>query len=76
MLQENAMLSESISRPSIPLIEELRASEPFARASLSLRSAKGILARFDRALALAVVLAASSAVYYFGVLLIERWQLR
>ena len=67
------MVSESISRPSIPqIVEELRASQPFAHASLSLRSA---LARFDRALAFAVVLAASSAVYYFGTLLLDRWQL-
>lgn len=72
MLEENVMLSESISRPSIPLIvEELRTSS-----ALSLRRAPKVLARFERALALAVVLAASSAVYYFGVQLIERWQLR
>ena len=71
MLEENVMVSESISRPSIPLIvEELRASS-----ALSLRRSRMVLARFERALAFAVVLAASSAVYYFGMQLIARWQL-
>jgi hypothetical protein len=71
LLEENiAMLSESISRPSIPLIEELRASQAALRASTPL-----ILRRLDRWAAFAFVIAASSAVYYVGSLLLSRWQL-
>jgi hypothetical protein len=110
-LEENTMLSDTISRPSIPVIDVLRAAVE-ARASareqseahesghdtlssfaerLSLLArprarvdslpearagARKLLARLDRWAALAVVVLASSAVWYFGTLLIERWQLR
>lgn len=65
------MLSETISRPSLPLIEELRASQVAMRASTSL-----LLRRFDRWAAFAVVIAGTSAVYYFGMQLLARWQLQ
>lgn len=78
------MVSDSISRPSVPVIDVLRASQAELReaasehiASPELRaSAVRLWRRLDPWFALALVLLASSAVFYFGTLLIERWQLR
>jgi hypothetical protein len=83
-LEENVMLSESVSRPSIPVIDVLRASqaELLEVASEHLSSpelraqTRKLLRRLDSWAALAVVLLATSAVFYLGTLMIERWQLR
>jgi hypothetical protein len=66
------MLSESISRPSLPIYDVLRASQE----RLSSPEVRGLLRRLDAWAALAVVLVASSAVWQFGMWMIERWQLR
>lgn len=78
------MLSDTCSRPSIPVSELLRVSGAELRASAEehlalpkVRSeARKLLARLDTWAALAVVALASSAVWYLGNVLIERWELR
>jgi hypothetical protein len=82
--EENVMLSESISRPSIPVIDVLRASHAELRevasehlSSPHLRAqTRKLLRRVDSWAALAIVISASSAVFYFGTLMLERWLLR
>lgn len=71
------MLSETISRPSLPSYEALRASHAELLTSPRSRARLQRLARrLDVWAAFAVVALTTSAVWYAGTWLIERWQLR